>query len=341
MRWIVALLCCSHLAKADVALDATDDPATVLAPWKTCEALKDKLRFPPDDGDPKLTAKARPDGADVFLTSEGNGRWGIGSYMQMRLQRGRCDAWGAEIYGPKEWVDGQLRTVGWGRKPPTLTEAVALLGSTLVTRVDAPELAAARMVVSSLGPMRAPQPFHPGRPRSSAPTVWPPTALDKLGVSLSELDGDLEWERAKALVVEAVRAPRLLVKNAAYEVWELRFRARNGGGLLAIYDIAHDRHRWVWGTHGDYQWDGKGALDDAHFRIMAFDDAGLVVWISFEDDNSLVSVDFVKGTAREVDVGRHVACRPLAKGVAIFTEADEDSDDKGHLVRVIPLTKLR
>ena len=104
-------------------------------------------------------------------------------------------------------------------------------------------------------------------------------------------------QRVAGILHYPVRAPRLLAKNAAFEIWELRFRGRNGGGLVAVYDRTRDRHRWVWGTHGDQA--GGQPLGAAPFRVVRFDGKQLVIRTEFEGATRRVEIALPSGVIRE------------------------------------------
>jgi hypothetical protein len=254
----------------------------------------------------KLDARTTPYGAEAFIYSEGSGRDAYGSYLTLRLEKGSCIAQGFETEGPKEWLDSGLhRAARGGAMLPTLQQVAEWSDSLLVQDDARPELAAARLLTQltareAEGPRRWPaQPEHPGRPRGSPAAIWTPEMLRAAGVERPWLHSD-GGTRFDGIHHGRVREPRLLAQKGDFEIWELRFRARNGGGLVAVYDRARDRHRWLWGTHGDWpKWDGRGALDAKSFTVEKFEGDKLVLRTEFERVVTRVAIDLRSGAIRE------------------------------------------
>jgi hypothetical protein len=302
MRLIVLVALCG-VARADVSTGAAPKEGAaavrLLAPWRKCPALNDTIPF--GDELPHVSAKPTPEGALAFVSDEGSGRDAVGVWVTLRLMHGRCDARGWETAGPKEWVESGLRRVAkGGAAPPTLAEIAAWSEAQLVGEANRDVLAAARLVVrlsAEDSEWRA-QPEHAGRPRGSPAAIWTPEMLRAAGI-------DRPWRadddgRFDALYHARVREPRLLVKKAGFEIWELRWRARNGGGIVAVYDRARDRHRWLWGTHGDRPGrDDTGPPGADSFMVERFEGDKLVLRTEFERVITRVSINLRSGAIKE------------------------------------------
>jgi hypothetical protein len=143
------------------------------------------------------------------------------------------------------------------------------------------------------------QPAHPGKPAGSPATVWSPAALAAAGVTADligepdEVDAAGKPVTADAVLAAAVRAPSPLRTAGRWQLWELRFRARLGGGLLAVYDRQRDEHRWLWGTELD--------TTASHFEVLAFRDGLAVVRTTIEQDETVWLLDVARGVTRPLE----------------------------------------
>ena len=302
MRLFVLLALCGA-ARADVSAGASRQEGAaarrLLAPWRECAALKDAIPF--DDELWHVAAKPTPEGLEAFVWDEGSGRDAVGSWFTLRLTRGQCDARGWETAGPKEWIESGLRRVAKGGAAlPTLTEIAAWSNAQLVSDANRDELAAARLLVrlsADEDHQWHAQPEHAGRPHGSPAAIWTPELLQAAGIEHPWLDDD--EGKLDALYHGRVREPRLLVAKGNFEIWELRWRARNGGGMVAVYDRAHDRHRWLWGTHEDRRWNGAGEPDAKSFLVERFEDGKLILRIKPDQVTRRVSIDLRTGAIQE------------------------------------------
>jgi len=307
-------------ARADVSTTTAqpwrrgDDALRALAAWRRCPELAQALML--DDEDlvvaRRLAVRPAGGGLEVSLADEGSGRWAYGAWTWLRLARGRCAAAGYVIEGGKDAIWGGLRRISLGGAPlPSLTEIAAWHGGPLVDRdPEGPSLAAARLVVQlardladGVEPDPWPaQPAQPGRPRGSPAAVWTKRALAAVAVD-DPWSANESGEAFDAIAHWPVRAPSLLlVAGDRWEIWELRFRARLGGGLLAVYDRRTDRHRWVWTTAYD-----NG--DRAHFRVVV-DERRLFVCGRFDGDARPRAIDLASGALRaEAEAEAEAACR--------------------------------
>jgi hypothetical protein len=303
MTRALVLLALSGGARADVSMDASRQAGAealrLLAPWRKCAALRDTIPF--DDEFPHVSAKPTVEGVEAVVWDEGSGRDAVGTWVTLRLIHGRCDARGWVTAGPKEWVESGLRRIAkGGAVPPSLAEIASWSQAQLVGDANRDDLAAARLLVrlsAEDGGWRA-QPERPGRPHGSPAAIWTPEMLRAAGVDHPWLSD--EDEHFDALYHARVREPRLLVAKGEFEIWELRWRARNGGGLVAVYDRARARHRWLWGTHGDWpRSNGTGPLDAKSFTVERFDGDQLTVRTEFEGVTTRVSINLRSGAIKE------------------------------------------
>lgn len=280
-------------------------------PWEACPRLAELLA--PGEGE---EVRARTAGRDVDLErySAGSGRWATASTTTVRLARGSCRAVGFSEVGGKESLLSAIWLRGF-EAAPSLADAAALAGAVEVADSSAapgtPELAAARILIEltrdpttpSVGPdqpggLFAPawpvQAVHRGKPRSSPATLWSPAALEAAGV-VADLVAE-EGAPAAAILAHAVRAPRPLLTRGRWQLWELRFRARLGGGLLAVYDSQRDEHRWLWATEHDT----STTTAASHFDVLVFRDGIALVHRRLDDDDELWAIDVARGVTRQL-----------------------------------------
>ena len=340
----------------------------LLAPWHECVSY-DEIVGAADHDDVALTVRAVDGTVEVRQTFAGNGRWGILSDARFRLDRGGCGYRGYDLGGLKEYVRMRVYPIEDPAPAAPARPALPPWVTLLRPRIDDPAFAAARLVAACEGPSRpceyerdttSPpgerlpplfplQPEHPGRPRGSPTAHWTLADLAGAGVpSLAEDEDDEGGGRGPpaAVLIGPVRAPSRLAVLGDLELWELRYRARNGGGLLAIYDKRRDRHRWVFATEGDWPPDpppGRGpssASAQGHFKVIAFEPELVLVATRFEEhQNYLFAIDPRAGTARPVVVPWHdVDYRRVPGGVAV-TPLDDDGKATGaptHVALPVP-----
>ena len=166
------------------------------------------------------------------------------------------------------------------------------------------------------------QAVHRGKPRPSPATLWAPAALVPIG--FGELPSD-EDKPAHAILAGAVRAATLLRTDGRWQLWELRFRARLGGGLLAAYDRERDEHRWLWATQLD-------TAVTAHFDVLSFRDGLAVIRTRAEQDEEVWVIDVARGLSRRL-------LRPGPFTWIANAGLEAASDDDGR--ELIPLAQLR
>lgn len=313
----------------------------LLRPWAGCTSLIDHVA-PGEDTGEQVRARAAGSDVDVERYSAGSGRWATGGATTLRLTRGSCEAVGFSDRGGKESLLSWAWLLGVNAKP-TLESAAALADAVLVADPDAaarPELAAAHLLVELMraeGPQStpapgAPQPLfaaawpvravHRGKPRPSPATLWAPAALVTTGVGALTSE---ESAPPDAILAGAVRAASPLRSDGRWQLWELRFRARLGGGLLAVYDRQRDEHRWLWGTQLDTAVAG-------HFDVLTFRDGLAIVRTRVDQDEELWAIDVVRGVSRRLL--RHGSFKWIAnRGLEVTSESDDRE--------LIPLAQLR
>jgi len=302
----------------------------LLRPWSTCDGLAEAVA-PQRDGE-TLRARQVPHGVDVNRYSAGSGRWATAFETTLRLLDRSCSAVGFAVSGGKESLLAALTLVALGgAAEPTLEQLRDLASAVVVGDPDRTELAAARMLMQLagdppgalpatgiLGGARPVQPEHVGLPRGAPASLWSPAALAAAGVAAPPRNED--GSAFDAMLAWPVRPPVALITVGRWQLWELRFRARAGGGMLAVYDRRSHRHRWLWATESD---DRAGAGEPGHFEILAFHGDLLLVRTRLDDHESLWAVDVARGITRPVE--RSGSFRAVPGGVEVTGEQGEAS----------------
>lgn len=314
----------------------------LLRPWAGCPQLTDHVA-PGEETGEQVRARTAGRDVDVERYSAGSGRWATGGALTLRLARGSCKAVGFSDHGGKEsllswvWLSAIDAT-------SSLAVVASLAGAVLVGDPDAaarPELAAARLLVELMRPEPMPhspadavapppllapawpvQPVHRGKPRASPTTLWAAAALTVTGV------GELvsEDQPAEAILAGAVRAPSPLRSDGRWQLWELRFRARLGGGLLAVYDRERDEHRWLWATQLD-------TAVASHFDVLSFRGGLAIVRTRLDQDEEVWVIDVARGVARKLQ--RSGPFQWIA-GVGLQVEAADGDGGR----EVLPMARL-
>ena len=293
-----------------------------VSPWSACDGLSDVTAADDPElggGGDKLRVRLLPTGIVVNRYIAGSGRAAYASETTVRLAQGRCDGTGFSVEGGKESIIAGFKILAFGAaSKPTLADVADLAEAAVVSSADDEDLAAARMLAQLakgddgepvgptsgdgvLGPAWPIQPEHPGKPRGSPPSLWSPAALAAAGVANPWLKNE-QGEQFDAISLWRVREPLPLAPIASqgrWQLWEMRFRARLGGGLIAVYDRQTDRHRWLWATEydngGDFRKPGKG-----HFDILLFKDDLVLLRSRFDTDEYLWAMDLSRGIVRPV-----------------------------------------
>jgi hypothetical protein len=222
-----------------IALVAGAARADALDAFRECAGLQQRIAAP---------GRVIPRGTRIEVISSDEN-----SDTHLLLRRGRCDADGFALSGER---DGgrELQLLGIGLPEPSLAEVARRLDGIVADNSRGAELAAARALVVLDEGRLPPQPEQPGRPLASPTAIWPAAAVRQI---VPDYAGD-------TLVTPPVE-PRLLAATDSVEIWEARLAS---GGLIAVYERARDRHRWLWGTHAD-------ASDS--FHIVSLDKTAVVI----------------------------------------------------------------
>ncbi len=288
----------------------------LLRPWASCE-MQSAALAPAEQGE---TVRARRVGRDVDVerTSAGSGRWATAITRQWRLEGGTCMGAGVAALGGKASLWASLALVSAGLTS-TLTRAAEMNDAIVVAEQRGPELAAARLLLQLtrtaddtaelvavpaeplppavvLAPEElAAQPPFAGAPRGGPATLWSPLAMQLAGVPLGDAPEELKPEGGAndGVLIAAIRAPRVLLTKGRWQLWELRFRARLGGGLLAVYDRQQKQHRWVLATEQD---DGRRG----HFDVVGLRDELALVRTTHDETQRLWVIDLSRGAVRRV-----------------------------------------
>ncbi|HEU0034654.1 MAG TPA: hypothetical protein VFQ53_28715 [Kofleriaceae bacterium] len=266
------------------------DARVELGPWTSCPDL--------ELAGEGVEVRTTDRGIEVRHVMAGSGRWGVFREDHVLIARGACD-------GPGYTLTGGLESsiVGVQADAAAAPHVAALAQATRVTNVDDPAVAAARMLVTveqsepsttelragELGPAWPIQPAHAGTPRGSAATYWDRTAIIAAGFATPQLADD-DAERI-GLLVRPLRAPTKIATRGGYELWEIRFRSRLGGGLLAVYDRARDQTRWVFGAQIDLR-------DTPHIRMIASAGSLVLVRAGEGADERVFAIDLERAITR-------------------------------------------
>jgi hypothetical protein len=266
-------------------------------------------------------ARRTPTGVEVSDYDAGSGRWATFEETHVHLARGGCDTERFSLQGGKASLIQGLKIDPGGR----FGDIVALLDAVWVSEPANDDLAAARMLVQDASGMESVasgqglpgtalpvQPDHAGRPHGSPRAFWDKHALSSASVAPSRLVDEAGEPRA-GLVTAPIPAPIPLASRGRWELWEVRLATRLGGGLLAVYDVANDRTRWVLGTELDAGTPIAGG--GSHFELLVFDGDLLVVRTHDGGDQALWAIDLARGLTRAVAPGqpetfRHAAGDP-------------------------------
>jgi len=296
----------------------------LLQPWATCRALPGA----PDPADIGSDRSARPtlNGVEVSEYSGGSGRWATFQDTRVHLARGGCDAERFSLAGGAELQIQSLKL------EPESRNAVALLDAVWVKDAGLDELAAARLLVQQastagasvagaglLGAALPVQPAHPGRPQGSRRAFWDPPALASASVAEPMLadEAGAPWA---GVVTAPIPSPVRLASGGRWQLWEVRFATRLGGGLLAAYDVRNDRTRWVFGAEID---DGATPSGRARpFDVLAFEGDLVLVRTREADHQFLWALDLARGVTRQVMAGPDATFRRAAKGIIVIRTSD-------------------
>jgi hypothetical protein len=295
----------------------------LLRPWSACDALAGAVA-PLETGE-TLSVRKTPGGVDVNRYGAGSGRWATASETTLRLSCGSCAAIGFSLVGGKESLHASLTLIALsGAATPALAQIADLASAEVVANADRPELAAARILIQLdgepppasaelLGPAAPIQPEHPGLPRGAGASVWSTAMRASAGLGPPARGEDSEPE---ATFVWPLRAPVALMTAGRWQLWEMRFRARLGGGLLAVYDRQSRRHRWLLATEADNR-------TPSHFEVLHFRGDLLLVRTRLDAIESLWAIDVRRGVVRPVQRGG--AFRIVPRGVELTGELGEVS----------------
>lgn len=263
--------------------------AAVPAWARRCPAVEEALR---DDGDDDSRPGVRVSGGrlEIERCRSGNGRWALYNCRRWVFPREGCDASLASVSGtvadPYEFVDGVpadparagafAKAQGWELARP---DDVRHAGSRAVLTYPPPPTedegtwvamgedppAASRASGAFIEPPRT----HGGRPRPVRPTLWTASQLRAAGLRSPE-NCNAECAVADGILVRGADAPKPVASCGRFVVYAALWRMRRGGGVFAVYDRAHDRHRWVLATPlvgGDYDANVAWRCGDAGFAV--------------------------------------------------------------------------
>ncbi len=299
----------------------------LVEPWSRCAELDDFLADPSDAYD--LYARSTLDGVEMSRYSGGSGRAAVFEDQRIHLSRGGCDASVYSLEGGKESLISGVRFV---RGIDQASDAAGLAGALLVVDPGSAELAAARMLLSGRDADEASpiQPDHPGRPRGSPAALWTRDVIAAAGIETPWFE-DESGGKLDGVLTSRLRDPVRLAARGRWEIWEVRFRARLGGGVLAAYDRRADRTRWILGTEIDTP--RRPMRSPGRFDLLSFERDLLLVRTRLDESQFLRAIDLERGVARQVAGGREVTFRRDG-AVVIIRES-------GGAERGIPLAELR
>jgi hypothetical protein len=287
---IVMSLALAHSSRADISVaasvsraPASADAKTLLAEWRECRDIARVLSLGFDTGD-SLKARAIDGGVEASYDGLGKYYEGYDSLTWLRLRHGHCDAVGTIDEGLKGSMIRGVRALGeGGAPPPSLATIAAWRAAVIIDEIDRPELSASRALLelASLEDNRAlaaPRRYR-GRPTGSPAALWTPEALARAGLSRAR------WQRGSFAAIghAPIATPQPIFVSGRWEVWETRFAA-GGGGMLALYDVEHDSHRWLWGASAENS-------RPSHFRVLTIHGNSLVLVQETFDDTLVVSIN--------------------------------------------------
>lgn len=299
---------------------------TLLAPWSRCSELP--RAGEPGDGASRMV-RSTLNGVEVSDYSAGSGRWATFLETRYYLARGGCDTRQLDLEGGKEspihWLHAQSAAQSFG-------DIAALLEAVWVEDAGLDELAAARMLVQQasetepsttgadlLGAVLPVQPDHPGRPHGSPRALWDAGALASANVAQPRHTNETGQPLA-GLVTAALPAPVKLRSAGRWELWEIRFAERLGGGLLAAYDVREQRTRWVLGTEID---DGALPGRSRRFELLAFEGDLVLVRTREGAYQRLWAIELARGVTREVAPGQDATFHRAGASVIVRTRGNE------------------
>jgi hypothetical protein len=312
---LVMSLSLAHSSRADISVaalsraPASADAKTLLAEWRACPDIARVLSLDFDTGD---LLKARPIVGGIEGSYDGLGKYydGYDRLTSLRLRHGHCDAVGTIDEGPKRSIVRGVRALGvGGAQPPSLATIAAWRAAVIVDDSDRPELSASRalMALASDEDKRVPRRYR-GRPMGSPAALWTPDALPRAGLARAR------WQQGSfaAIAHAAIATPERIFVSDRWEVWETRFAA-DEGGMLAVYDVEHDTHRWLWGASAD-------DTRRAHFRVLAIHGDYLVFAQETFADTLVVSINLDDDSRRYFQRLPGKRVRSDGDGIAIDDE---------------------
>jgi len=295
----------------------------LLRPWRQCGDVMKLVTDEADGFGDEISTRSTSAGVELEVSNIGSGAWATASARTFHLVRGSCAAVGYSSYHAAMYPLYGIQPLALGGHPlPSLEEVREMWGSPRA-RIDDVAYAAARLYVqcgsdngnvcdvhSEAGKLLGTaQPAQRGRPRGSPAGFWTPADLERVGVGkLSPEDDSGATQPPAALVTGDIGAPWLLRRSGRFELWELRFQARLGGGLLAVYDRQRDEHRWVVASMQDLQepeffppGDHIEPKCQGHFHILSFTDREVVIEIQLHGDSKQrFAIDLHTGIVRGI-----------------------------------------